>query len=428
MGGLVGLGGGDLAERGRPGASRPPAAAPRPTPSAGRWSDRARPMRSVRHGIRPALVPDRFVAEGLLEVFPRPPVGRRRPGARRPGRGGPPGARRRTAGRGLGGRRRRGLPHGAGRPGRGAARRGGLRRTPSLFTSGSTVDGVRRRPAGAGVVPRVVVAIGPVTAGGADAHGLAVAAVADPALARGPGRRHGGRRWRDAPARAVDALVFDLDGTIADTESVEYDAIRLVWADHGLDYPIERWAHVVGQSWSPAWVTELVGRGGRRRRPGRRPRQQEPLPRRAARRARAPPGRGRADRRRLGGGHPAGRRVELGLGLGRVRPGAARPALQFVAITTIDRVEQGKPHPEPFLAACAAARRPAGPIRGLRGLDHRRGVGGRRGTLHGRLPRAADRRPRHRPQPIWSSRSLELDVTLAALETASGRARRPRSS
>ena len=40
--------------------------------------------------------------------------------------------------------------------------------------------------------------------------------------------------------RVVEALVFDLDGTIADTESVEYDAIRLVWADHGLDYPIER--------------------------------------------------------------------------------------------------------------------------------------------------------------------------------------------
>src|SRR5262245_15849038 len=27
------------------------------------------------HGIRPALVPDRFVAEGLLEGFPRPPAG-----------------------------------------------------------------------------------------------------------------------------------------------------------------------------------------------------------------------------------------------------------------------------------------------------------------------------------------------------------------
>ena len=47
----------------------------------------------------------------------------------------------------------------------------------------------------------------------------------------------------------VEAFVFDLDGTIADTESVEYDAIRRVRADHGLDYPVERWAHVVGQAW-----------------------------------------------------------------------------------------------------------------------------------------------------------------------------------
>ena len=61
---------------------------------------------------------------------------------------------------------------------------------------------------------------------------------------------------------AVEALVFDLDGTIADTESVEYDAIRRVWADHGIDYPIERWTQVVGQAWSPSWVTELAAEAG----------------------------------------------------------------------------------------------------------------------------------------------------------------------
>ena len=61
-----------------------------------------------------------------------------------------------------------------------------------------------------------------------------------------------------APPSVVEALVFDLDGTIADTESVEYDAIRRVWADHGIDYPIERWSQVVGQAWSPSWVAELA--------------------------------------------------------------------------------------------------------------------------------------------------------------------------
>lgn len=61
------------------------------------------------------------------------------------------------------------------------------------------------------------------------------------------------------------ALVFDLDGTIADTESVEYGALRQVFLDQGLDYPLARWAQVVGRSWSPDWIDELedalAGRG-----------------------------------------------------------------------------------------------------------------------------------------------------------------------
>lgn len=54
-----------------------------------------------------------------------------------------------------------------------------------------------------------------------------------------------------------DALIFDLDGTIADTESIEYESVEQVWNDHQLSYGIDRWAHIVGQSWSPTWVTEL---------------------------------------------------------------------------------------------------------------------------------------------------------------------------
>jgi putative hydrolase of the HAD superfamily len=152
--------------------------------------------------------------------------------------------------------------------------------------------------------------------------------------------------------QAVEALVFDLDGTIADTESVEYDAIRLVWADHGLEYPIERWTHVVGQSWSPAWISELV--------------------------AEAPAA---VDAETA---HALKRRYHDGLLAALVlRPGVAAlisdasaagiPLAvasnsdsawvehvleqlgllsKFVAVTTIDHVAQGKPHPEPFLAAC----------------------------------------------------------------------------
>jgi HAD superfamily hydrolase (TIGR01509 family) len=152
------------------------------------------------------------------------------------------------------------------------------------------------------------------------------------------------------PPSAVEALVFDLDGTIADTESVEYDAIRRVWADHGIDYPIERWSQVVGQAWSPSWVTELADEAGA-----------DPDASRAAKRAYHDellaalvlrPGvaaliaaAGDADiplaiASNSDSGWVEGVLEQLGL------------LSHFLAVTTIDRVAQGKPHPEPFLAAC----------------------------------------------------------------------------
>lgn len=52
-------------------------------------------------------------------------------------------------------------------------------------------------------------------------------------------------------------MIFDLDGTVADTESIEYRSVARVWADHDLEFAEERWAHVIGQSWSPEWVGDL---------------------------------------------------------------------------------------------------------------------------------------------------------------------------
>lgn len=53
------------------------------------------------------------------------------------------------------------------------------------------------------------------------------------------------------------ALVFDLDGTIVDTELVEYDSVRLVWQDHGHRYPVSRYVDVIGTTDSPPWIDEL---------------------------------------------------------------------------------------------------------------------------------------------------------------------------
>jgi uroporphyrinogen-III synthase len=123
-------------------------------------------------GIEPALVPERFVAEGLLAAFPSGPGRVLLPQAE--------GARPVLAG----GLRAAGWeveavvayrtltadpPPATIERARGA--------DAITFTSGSTVTGYLAA-AGAGAVPPVVVCIGPVTADAAEAAGLAVAAVA----------------------------------------------------------------------------------------------------------------------------------------------------------------------------------------------------------------------------------------------------------
>lgn len=59
------------------------------------------------------------------------------------------------------------------------------------------------------------------------------------------------------------ALIFDLDGTIVDTETVEYEAIRTVWAHHGVEYSATRYAEVVGTIVGAAWLDELEAAIGR---------------------------------------------------------------------------------------------------------------------------------------------------------------------
>jgi HAD superfamily hydrolase (TIGR01509 family) len=152
----------------------------------------------------------------------------------------------------------------------------------------------------------------------------------------------------------IEALVFDLDGTIVDTEGTEYESVRRVWEEHGRAFPPERWVHVIGNAWAPTWVEELADELG------------HPLEAAAVR------ARQRA--------HNAELRRDL-----RPRPGvielidaadAARIPLaiasnsdrrwvdhrladlglsgRFASIASIDDVAQGKPDPEPFVAACVA--------------------------------------------------------------------------
>jgi HAD superfamily hydrolase (TIGR01509 family) len=60
------------------------------------------------------------------------------------------------------------------------------------------------------------------------------------------------------------ALVFDLDGTIVDTETPEFESIKAVWADHGLEYTIGHFEHVIGTAdASSDWFDELLVAVGR---------------------------------------------------------------------------------------------------------------------------------------------------------------------
>jgi HAD superfamily hydrolase (TIGR01509 family) len=61
----------------------------------------------------------------------------------------------------------------------------------------------------------------------------------------------------------LDALVFDFDGLILDTEVPEYLTIRAEFEAHGVELPLDQWLEVIGRadnrSWLD-WLEEAVGR------------------------------------------------------------------------------------------------------------------------------------------------------------------------
>ena len=151
-----------------------------------------------------------------------------------------------------------------------------------------------------------------------------------------------------------DAIVFDLDGTIVDTETVEYQSIRAVWADHGAEYTIAHFEHVIGTSVGPDWVEELAAHLG------------EPVQVAAAHARRRDVKARLLDtlQSRAGIDHL----IEQAAAAGVPMAVASNSPLDWVearlhhlalhhhlsALITIDIVSQPKPHPAPYLQACAA--------------------------------------------------------------------------
>lgn len=48
--------------------------------------------------------------------------------------------------------------------------------------------------------------------------------------------------------KKLDALIFDFDGLILDTETPELNVLQSIYAKHGVELSLERWAHVIGGS------------------------------------------------------------------------------------------------------------------------------------------------------------------------------------
>jgi putative hydrolase of the HAD superfamily len=46
----------------------------------------------------------------------------------------------------------------------------------------------------------------------------------------------------------IQALIFDFDGLILDTETPEYTCWQNIYREHGFDFPLEQWAKIIGRN------------------------------------------------------------------------------------------------------------------------------------------------------------------------------------
>ena len=62
----------------------------------------------------------------------------------------------------------------------------------------------------------------------------------------------------------MNALIFDFDGTIVDTETPAHRSTVEIWDAHGVELDFEWWISGLGTDRSHSWVDELERRTGRR--------------------------------------------------------------------------------------------------------------------------------------------------------------------
>lgn len=152
----------------------------------------------------------------------------------------------------------------------------------------------------------------------------------------------------------LGGIVFDFDGVIIDSETGWYESVRLVFDDHGLEFPEHRWHEAVGAAEEPDWVSDLEREIGRQ------------LDRADVRRRRMTHYRRISDSLELVPGiqelldeaAAAGLPLAIASNSPRswVESHLERIGLRdrFQALCCLDDVTFGKPHPEPYLCAARA--------------------------------------------------------------------------
>jgi len=153
----------------------------------------------------------------------------------------------------------------------------------------------------------------------------------------------------------IEALLFDFDGLILDTESSDYQTVRDEFELQGIELPFEEWQAIIGSVDHPHWLDWLEDEVGR------------PLEDRDAIRA-----------RRLASHHALIAATETLPGVTGLLDAAVAAGIRcgvassspsswveghldriglldrFEVVRTRDHVERGKPWPDVYLAACAA--------------------------------------------------------------------------
>ncbi len=156
------------------------------------------------------------------------------------------------------------------------------------------------------------------------------------------------------PLALPEAIIFDLDGTIVDTESVDYQSIKQVWTQFGAEYTVAQFEHIIGTTYVADWVEELAAHLGYAVDVVDLRAQRHAIKWQMLQTVTARPGIDSLIRQAAVAGVPMAVASNSPLDWVEARLDHLELRAFLSAIITIDIASRPKPDPAPFLEACAA--------------------------------------------------------------------------